>query len=202
MVPAGGRSRRMGAPNKLLLDLGNRSVLEWVVTSALEAALDEVIVVTGAGGDEVSERMAGYAVRVVHNAAYDEGMASSIRVGLQAADAEAEGIGILPGDMPFVRSGTVARLAASLRPGTIVVPYHDGRAGHPVFFAASFRNELLDIQGDAGARSVLERCAEAVVEIETDDAGVLRDIDTEDDYKKARSADIQDEAMTKRTRQP
>lgn len=176
----------MGARNKLLLELGGRTVLEHAVGSVLEAGITDVIVVTGAEAERVRDLLTPYEVRVVYNEAYDEGMGSSLRAGVSAVDESAVGIGVLPGDMPFVRAATISVLSSSLRPNSIVAPLHQGLRGHPVFFGQAFRADLLGITGDEGARGVIDAHRDALVTVDTNDAGILRDIDTHADYRSAR----------------
>lgn len=79
-------------------------------------------------------------------------------------------------DMPWIRPGTLTQLLAHAAPDRIVVPVYNGQRGHPVVFGADFLRELAGLTGDTGARAILAR--HGVVEIECDDAGVVRDVDT------------------------
>lgn len=180
---AGGRSSRMGDANKLLIEMDGRTVVEHAVSSAVEAALGEVIVVTGAEADRIGEVLATYPVRIVHNAEHEEGMASSLRAGVRAVNGEAAGYAVYLADMPFVRSETLAMLGGVLRshPGSIVMPRIRGRMGHPVLFDARFAVDLLSLHGDVGARAVIHGNAYAVISVETNDPGILQDLDTPQD---------------------
>jgi molybdenum cofactor cytidylyltransferase len=82
-------------------------------------------------------------------------------------------------DMPFIRPETIRRIAATIASGAaIAAPDYRGERGHPVGFAAAFRAALEQLIGDAGAREIVKGDASAVVRVEVDDAGVVRDIDT------------------------
>lgn len=180
IVLAAGQSTRMGSRNKLLLRLGDRNILEHSVAAAVEARVGDVFVVTGR--HNYGSVLASYAVQVVPNPDYEEGMASSIRAGVKAAGPDASAFGILLADMPFIRPATITRLAKHLGSGAIVVPRVDGNPGHPVLFAERYRTDLLTLRGDVGARSVLQAHEENVVYVDTDDPGILQDIDTEEAY--------------------
>lgn len=184
VVPAAGRSERMGAGNKLLLPLGRRSLLEHVVVAALSTHPYEVIVVTGPQREQVETALRDHPVRFVHNPEYDEGMAASLRTGIRAASSRTVGFAILLGDLPFIRSSTIEHLCTCLAPGRIVLPRFEGRQGHPVVFAARYRADLLSLSGDVGARRVILSHPEAALIVDTDDPGILFDIDTMADYRK------------------
>lgn len=182
IIPAAGRSERMGAANKLLLPLRGRPMLEHVVETAVRAAPLEVIVVTGFDRENVERIVRKREALVIHNAAFAEGMGATIRTGIAAASEEASGYAILLADLPFVRVETIRSLGEHARPDRIVVPAHRGERGHPVIFGRTFRTELLALRGDVGARAVIEAHQGALVRMETDDLGTVRDLDTRDDY--------------------
>ncbi len=174
----------MGARNKLLLPLGRRTVLDRVVTSALRTDPLEVIVVTGAERKAVEAALSDHPVHLVHNSDYEEGMAASLRAGVQAASSRASGFAIMLGDLPFIDSSTISHLCGRLEPGGIVIPCFEGRQGHPVVFARRFRADLLALSGDVGARCVIESYPESVLNVDADDPGILFDIDTMADYRR------------------
>lgn len=182
IVLAAGQSQRMGERNKLLLDAGGRPVLVRVLEAFAEADVPAVIVVTGAEREQVTDVAASVSgIRVVHNAAYRSGMASSIRCGVQAAPLETDGYMLCPGDLPLLCADTVRRLVHTFseRPKPCIVrPTYREQPGHPVLFDRAFREELLDLQGDRGAREVLQRHAHALTQVDVEDEGVLRDVDT------------------------
>ena len=109
-------------------------------------------------------------------------MASSI-VAAVTHEPDAEFYAIWPGDMPAIRTETALHAISVARPGRIVVPTFDGRRGHPVVFSREFRDDLLLLRGDSGARLILERYPEAVDMIAVSDPGILFDVDTTDDLR-------------------
>jgi CTP:molybdopterin cytidylyltransferase MocA len=182
VVLAAGASTRMGRP-KLILPLGSGTVLSAAVAPLLEAGLERVVVVLGDRAVEV-ERGAGLPedprLRVVVNASWPEGMASSLRRGLDECK-DAEAVLVALGDQPGVPAVRLRRMLDAWSPGTpLVVPVHDGRAGHPVLFARELFGELRALAGDVGARDVVRRhwARAALVAAEP-----TRDIDTEEDYR-------------------
>ena len=182
IVLAAGQSRRMGAQNKLLLDVGGRSVLARAVSAFVDANVTSIIVVTGADRGAVKRAVpATDRVRLVHNPEYTAGMGASIRCGVSAIHAAAVGYAICPGDLPLLTSATIRRLLRAFReqaPPCIVRPRVDGQPGHPVLFDAAFRDDLLGLKGDEGARDVLRRHVQRVTYVDVDAPGTARDVDT------------------------
>lgn len=181
LVLAAGRSRRMGGENKLLLPFRGRTMVEAAVRTIVEAPVAEVVVVTGHERARVERALAGLPVHLVHNPDYHSGMASSLRAGVAAAAPDAAGFLIALGDMPLLRTTTLEALCRAFGAAdapAIVLPVIEGKRGHPVIFDCAFRDELLQIDGDGGARSVLHRHRGAVREVEVEDAGIVRDVDT------------------------
>ncbi|MEX1054680.1 MAG: nucleotidyltransferase family protein, partial [Rhodothermales bacterium] len=152
--------------------------------------LGEVIVVTGADRERIRTALAGYPVRFIHNPAYEEGMGSSLKEGVRSA--AAGGVGVCLADMPFIGAVTITELGKVLaaHSGSIVVPVFEGRRGHPVFFSEQFRADLLELEGDEGARRVLTRHPNAVVEVRTEDRGIMQDIDTQADIDLLQSGGV------------
>ena len=115
-----------------------------------------------------------------------EGMGDSIAAAVRATQG-APGWLILPADLPLVRPRTLQAVAAALAHHAVVVPRYRGRRGHPVGFAASCGNALLQLKGPEGAARIVRAQAEAnaVAQIELDDAGIVTDIDTVQDLADA-----------------
>lgn len=171
--------------HKLLEIVEGRRVLTWSLEAALDAALGPVVVVMGCRASEV-EALLPREVRSVHNPDWDEGMAGSLRAGVSAVAAPVDAVAIALADMPAVRASHYRTLAAAWAPGLIAVPTHDGRRGHPVVWPAGLLAEFDGLRGDRGAKPLLVRHAEAVVEVPFDDPSVLLDVDDATDLDRAR----------------
>ena len=187
IVLAAGSSSRMEGANKLLLPWQKQCVLQVAVERICEVGLSEVIVVTGHQRTEVEEALSRYPVRLVHNPDFAEGMASSIRVGVEAAVGE-QGYLFTLGDMPQITGKTMLKVAEALKSReTIAVPVCNGRRGHPVAIGSAYREGLLALTGDQGARPVLAKNAVSVVEVPVEDEGIFVDVDTPESYRAART---------------
>lgn len=182
IVLAAGRSRRMGAPNKLVLDVGGQPVVARVVSAFLAADIARVIVVTGADREAVIQALPDAApIRFTHNPNYVRGMGASIHCGVSALDATSSGIVICPGDLPLLTADTIRQVRRAFYERAtprIVRPRVDGQPGHPVFFGRSFRGDLMQLQSDEGARAILRRHRRAVTYVDVEPPGAVRDVDT------------------------
>ena len=181
LVLAAGRSTRMGGPNKLLEEINGRPLVRIATEQVLGSRAKPVIVVTGHQRDRVERALAGLPVTFVHNPAYADGLSTSLKAGIAAVPAEADGAIVALGDMPQVSATLIDRLLASFDPergALVVVPILDGKRGNPVVWSRRFFPDLMAVEGDVGARHLIGGSAEAVTEVAVEDAAALTDIDT------------------------
>jgi molybdenum cofactor cytidylyltransferase len=181
IVLAAGRSTRMGAANKLLADIAGSPMVRRVAEVALASRARPVLVVTGHQAGEVRAALAGLDVGYVANPDYAQGLSTSLKVGIAAVPAAADGALVLLGDMPRITAGHVDRLIeafAAEQGRCIVVPVHQGRRGNPVLWPPAFFAEMLELEGDAGARKLLAAHADQVREVDLGTDAVFMDVDT------------------------
>ena len=178
---AAGRGRRFdasGQRDKLLQKLADgKSVVQHSAQNLL-TAMPQVVAVLRPDNAVLSDQLQAMGVEclVCHDA--DAGMANSLKHALRAT-ADSAGWLIALADMPAVKPSTMTLLFDALQAGAeIVVPVHQGRRGNPVGFAHKYLPQLLALQGDVGARSLLQ--SNAVTQVEVDDPGIHQDIDTQD----------------------
>jgi molybdenum cofactor cytidylyltransferase len=181
---AAGRSTRMGQP-KLLLPWGNIQLVRHVAQIALRSVLDDLLVVTGHRAEHVQAALAGLPVTLVHNEAFLDGQSTSVRAGIAALSDDAEAAVILLADQPLLRSATIDALIKAYRAHhpPIVAPQYQGQRGNPVLFDRMLFPALLAIQGDQGARPVLQTHRQQIHLVDVADNGVLLDLDTPDAYQ-------------------
>jgi molybdenum cofactor cytidylyltransferase len=189
IVLAAGRSTRMGGPNKLLAELSGKKLVRIATEQALASKASEVIVVTGHQADLVERALDGLKVKFVRNGDFARGLASSVKAGIAAVSANADGAVISLGDMPLIDAGLIDRLIEAFAPERghlISVPVADGRRGNPVLWSRRFFKELMTLDGDIGARHLIARHAEAVTEVPVEGNGAFLDIDTPQALEAAR----------------
>jgi molybdenum cofactor cytidylyltransferase len=180
IVLAAGRSTRMGGPNKLLAEVGGKPLARIAAEEALASRADPVIVVTGHQRERVEQALAGLKVRFVHNPEFADGLSTSLKAGIAAVPAEADGAIVCLGDMPQVRAALIDRMIAAFDPARgalVVVPTIEGKRGNPVLWSRRFFPELAALEGDVGARHLIGAYGEALTEVPAD-AAALIDIDT------------------------
>jgi molybdenum cofactor cytidylyltransferase len=181
---AAGSSRRFGS-NKLLALLPDGTPLVLAALRRLRSVLESVIVVVHPQDTVVPGLLAADRVQIVVCQHADAGMGASLAAGVAASSA-ARGWLIALADMPAIQVSTLQRVAQALDDGAVLVaPFHSGRRGHPVGLHSKFRDELLALSDDAGARVILARHAAVLTRLDVDDAGVLFDVDTPDDLELA-----------------
>lgn len=180
LLAAGGSSRF--GEDKLLHPLRGGTPLAVAAARTLVAALPYSIAVVRPACPELARLLRACGLDVVVNSRAAEGMGTSLARGV-AATADAAGWVVALGDMPWIATETIARVADALRGGaSIVAPAYGGRRGHPVGFAARHRAELIALRGDRGARDVVVRHAAALVAV--DDPGILQDVDERTDLER------------------
>jgi molybdenum cofactor cytidylyltransferase len=193
IILAAGSSSRMGQQrNKLLLPLGSRPVLVHVIEAALTSQAQAVLVVLGHQAVQVRASIAAYtnhpALTLVDNPDYQEGMSTSLRVGIQAGlttTPPCSAALVLLGDQPLITSQSIdALIQCKQATGKrIVAPLYNGKRGNPVLFDASLFPELLEVTGDEGGRRIIERYQHELATVELDAVSASYDVDTWEAYQ-------------------
>ncbi len=190
IVLAAGRSTRMGGPNKLLAEINGRPLVRIAAEEALASQARPVIVVTGHQRERVEAALKGLDVVPVHNKDFADGLSTSLKAGIAAVPADADGVIVTLGDMPQVDAKLIDRLLAAFDPekgAFVVVPTIDGKRGNPVVWSRRFFSELAALDGDTGARHLIASYPEAVTEVAVTGNAALVDVDTPDALKAVRA---------------
>jgi molybdenum cofactor cytidylyltransferase len=187
IVLAAGESKRMGRP-KQLLEWQGKTLLGHVLESLMKSDAEDIVLVLGHEADRIGKSLPALQIKIVVNPDYKQGMASSLRQGLLAMDPRSEAFLVLLADQPGIDSEVMNRMIrdfqrADPRRG-IVRPVYRGLRGHPVLIGIEYLQEALQLQGDVGARQILANHPTDILEIEVDQDGILKDIDTPEEYQK------------------
>jgi molybdenum cofactor cytidylyltransferase len=188
VVLAAGRSSRMGAP-KALLTYHGETFLGRIVGAFLKGGCDPVVVVVGPPEERDSTRIAAEALRLGARVAVNPVIGSqqidSLRVALNHVPAGAEGILATPVDSPGATAEVVAALIEAGRRGApIAIAAYEGRRGHPTLFGRDLFPELMTDDLEAGARTLIGRYLDSLVQIDVQQPEVLLDIDTPAEYRR------------------
>ncbi len=179
LLLAAGQGSRLGRP-KALVELGGRTLAERGVALLRDGGADPVVMVTGA----VPVSLPG--VITAHNPAWQTGMGSSLRAGLETLPADRDAVVIALVDQPLIGKEAVRRLIAAFLAGAeVVVACYDGRPRNPVLIGrAHWAQAAAAARGDVGARALLRSRPDLVTTVECGDVGRPDDLDTQDDLER------------------
>lgn len=186
VILAAGSSTRFGR-NKLLEKIGNSTMIENVVKSAISSKADEVIVVLGHEAEKIKKALKNFKCKFVFNKDYKKGQSFSVKAGVKSVMSYAEAVMILPGDVALITPNSINMVIEEYKRsrGLIVVASHKGRPGHPILFDCSLFNEILRIDEETmGLRAIVNRYKESIIKVEVNSDEVLIDIDTQEDFKR------------------
>ena len=182
IILAAGRAKRMGR-SKQLLDCKGKLILQCVLDSALESALDRVLVVLGSYYSEILKSIDFKGAEKIYNPEYDSGQSSSVICGINHCKADESALFLL-GDQPFVTPEIIniiiERYKSKAPPA--IIPTCDGIMGNPVLINRNLYAELKTLKGDTGPRKLL-RDRVGVCLLEVNDQSILCDIDTPEDWR-------------------
>ena len=186
VILSAGESSRMGRP-KALLPIDGVRFVEKIVSTLKSTDVGNIIVVLGHNAAEMRQKISDLPVTILINHDYKLGQLSSLQVAirhLESSGSPVDGILVHLVDHPFIDAKLVNmmidRFCETKR--LIVVPRFQGRRGHPVIFARALFAELLAAATEQGAKPVVHAHRDDTLEIDTDDKGVLIDIDTPEEY--------------------
>lgn len=207
IILAAGSSSRMGAGrHKLLLPLAGRPVLTHGIEATLASQARPIVIVLGHQAQQVRSIIDPFTkqspITIVENPDYLQGMSTSMRVGLQTlltsktdqppisqeSPPHSQPFGsvlIVLGDQPLVTPQILDTLIATWRTTGkhIVAPLYEGKRGHPMLFDAYLFSELLEVTGDEGGRSIIERYRAELTTVEVGSAVANADVDTWEAYQ-------------------
>lgn len=177
---AAGSGSRFGG-DKLLARLDDGEAIGERALANLSAAVDSVIAVIRPDDDALARALAQGGARVTACPKAADGMGESLAWGVRSAPVAAGWVVALA-DMPWIASATIIGIADALRAGALLAaPSFRGARGHPVAISTRYFGDLCALTGDEGAKHILGANADSLTLIETDDPGVVRDVDTGQD---------------------
>jgi len=190
VILAAGESRRMGRPKGLLAYHGH-TFLEHLLETTRHPVVCLTRVVLGADADQIRSQISFDPATVVINPDWTQGQLSSIQAALRSLPAGlADGILLCPVDQPLITANLVAELIERFYSTgkLIVIPTYSGKRGHPVIFSSKLFGELLAAPPDVGARAVVWAHAAEVLEVPTDEEGVVLNLNDPDTLARALGA--------------
>ena len=179
LILAAGGSSRMGDENKLMMPFQGKPMLNHVVNASLNSNLTQTFVVVGHQSSEIKNLVQSDDIQCVENEQWETGMASSIVAGISQLK-QFDGFLILLGDMPLVTPELINEIIVHSSADKIVIPIKDGLHGNPIFFGSKFRDELLTLYGDSGAKKVIQNNLSSMIKIKIQSNTIFKDYDTKE----------------------
>jgi molybdenum cofactor cytidylyltransferase len=183
LLLCGGRSSRFGS-DKLLASFDDSPLVAHSARHVIEA-LGNALAVIPPGAASLHRALESVGCDVLESPDTARGLGASLAAGV-AACADAEGWIVALGDMPFIRPSTIAALRESLAAGALLAAPRliaTGQRGHPVGFSRALYAQLVEVDGDEGARSLIAAHRDKLVLLEVDDPGIVKDVDTPSDLE-------------------
>ena len=176
---AAGQSKRMNGQNKLIKEIQGIPLIKHSIKNILSSSIDELIIVLG-HQKEIIEKIIDKEkkIKIVFNKNFKNGMASSIKVGLKHLSEKTDAFFICLGDMPLINSDIYNQIIKSRNQKEIIVPIFDNQQGNPVLFAKSLKEKIMTIEGDNGAKKILEQNKNKILNIEIKNQSILKDFNT------------------------
>jgi len=186
-ILSAGESRRMGTP-KALLPYRGSTFLQHLIEVTRHPRVGLTKIVLGAGAQVIRDTLHLDEASVVINEEWEKGQLSSIQAAVRSlANAGTDGMILCPVDHPLVSANLVARLIEQFDSTgkLIVLPTYKGRRGHPLIFRASLYDELLQASATVGARQVVWAHRDEVLEVATDEEGIILNLNDPETLRKA-----------------
>lgn len=182
IILAAGEPRQM-SHFQPMLKLNGKSVIRRQIDAFRAAGVDDILIVSGFHAGMLERHLVGETVRFVKNEEYaTTDMMVSVQCALRALSPECDRVLITPGDVPYLNVETIEELLHSTKP--VAIPSFRGSAGHPAMIRKSCFSSLLSYKGERGLRGALAQWKKDTEFVQTDENGMLVDINTELDYQR------------------
>jgi len=180
IITAAGSSSRMGV-FKPLLKIGSLTAIERIITSFMAASVNNIVIITGNNAQELENSLKDLNIVFLKNDMYEHNeMLDSIKIGLDYQKEKCDKIFITPVDVPIFTSDTVKALLDCKSDAGI--PTCEGRTGHPIILGSDAVTRILKYSGSGGLRNAITDLSLELEYIETEDQGILYDMNTQEDY--------------------
>jgi len=185
IVLAAGESLRMKKV-KMLLPFKGKTIIEKVLENIALSEVCRTIVVLGSYGDQILKVVEPYGIKHCFNVNYREGMFSSVKCGFSSVPEESDAVMLFLGDQPMIGPeiiDVIIKSFAHTKKG-ILIPVFKNKRGHPVLICRKYADDIKKTDNRYSLRDFIEKFETDVLEVAVNSPVILRDIDTEEDYKK------------------
>jgi molybdenum cofactor cytidylyltransferase len=183
IILAAGESKRMGSP-KMILPFWGSTIIEKVIENVLSSNVDKTVLVVGSGKNKILKLTEKFPVMHCYNEHYKDGMLSSAKCGFKYLPHDFRAAMVFLGDQPTIKASITDFVIKSYNDfgKGLVLPVYNKKRGHPLLVDSKYKGEIMELEGPEGLKELLKRHPDDVLEIETQDPSILKDIDTEEDY--------------------
>ena len=183
LIVAAGRPREMDA-FRPLLKLGGTTLIQKEIDTLRRANVSPIAVVTGYEAETLEKHLAHRGVVCLRNDRYEETeMLDSVKIGLRYLQDQCDRILFLPADSPLFSSDSLEKVMAVR--ARVAIPYYEDRSGHPILLHRSVFPEILAYDGEEGLRGAIRNCSVLPQEVPVSDEGILLEVNSEEQYRKA-----------------
>tara|TARA_B100001996_G_scaffold109213_1_gene82565 strand:- start:422 stop:991 length:570 start_codon:yes stop_codon:yes gene_type:complete len=180
---AAGQSKRMNGENKLIKKIQGVPLIKHSIINILESSIDELIIVTGYQ-NKILEKIVdkNEKIKIVFNEQFESGMASSIRMGIKNLSDKTKAFFICLGDMPMVNKHIYNELIRHIDSGEIIIPTFKKQQGNPILFSISMKDKIKNIKGDVGAKEIIIKNKDKILNLPINDLSILKNYNTLDSF--------------------
>ncbi len=184
IILAAGKSERMGT-NKLMLPFQGKPLINIVIDHVMESGITPIWIVMGAFRSDMVTALEGLPVKQCYNPDYEQGMFTSVQCGFRQIPSTADAAVLFLGDQPLIPGEVTRRLIGEYsRSGKgILIPTYRGKRGHPVLIGKKYAQVIDTLVPDRGLHTLYDLYPEDIQEVDVVAPGILRDIDTLQDYE-------------------
>jgi molybdenum cofactor cytidylyltransferase len=180
---AAGKSKRMNGENKLTKEIQGIPLINHSVKNILASTIDELIIVLGHQREIVEKCIEkNKRIKIVFNKDFESGMASSIKTGLSKLSYKTEAFFICLGDMPKVKKQIYNHLIKYVGNKEIIIPTYKKQQGNPILFSISMKDKIMNIEGDVGAKEILEKNKDKILNLSINDQGIIKNYNIVSDF--------------------
>jgi len=183
IVLAAGESRRMGSP-KMTLPYEGVTIIERVLENVLASDVEKVVTVLGSNREEVLKVIEKFHVQHCFNNNFKDGMLSSVKCGFEFLPGDFRAAMVFLGDQPMVETTVINKMIKAYNESGkgILVPVFENKRGHPLIADKKYRDEIINLDDSEGLKGLLRSHPDDLLEVDTENPSVLKDIDTREDY--------------------
>jgi len=190
---AAGQSKRMEGENKLTKKINGIPLIKYSVKNILGSAVDELVIVVGFESEIIKSIIdKNKKIKFVYNKDFKNGISSSIKKGLEQISNKTKNFFISLGDMPKVNQNIYNKLIKTKNKYNkklnlenkkeIIIPTYEGKKGNPILFSNFMKEKIINIEGDIGAKKIIELNEKKVLNVPFKSNGVILDFDTKLDF--------------------